>query len=270
MINNHKSFTFIELLVVIAIIGLLSSLVLVGLKGNREKARIAAILQFATQIYHSLGDEIVGFWKFDEGTGTSVKDYSGYNNNGTWQGTLGGSQWSTDDKILGNAAGSFNGTDNYVDCGADNSLQIQPPVTLEAWVYVTDLSSSGQIINKGGSFEFSYNAGGKLQPSYKLDGVWHEPATTNMITENRWFHVATTYDGTDIKAYINSAEETLETDLSGSFELGNPVWIGYMCCGEFFEGLIDEVRIYSKALSSAEIQQHYTEGLEKHQSLAKK
>jgi len=82
-----KSFTVIELLVVIAVLGLISSIILVSLKGTKEKAKIARSLQFEASLDHALRDEIVGEWKFEElegetceGTGYSFCDTSGVGN----------------------------------------------------------------------------------------------------------------------------------------------------------------------------------------------
>ncbi|MDO8436136.1 MAG: type II secretion system protein, partial [bacterium] len=60
MNKKKKAFTLIELLVVIAIIGLLASIILVSLKGTREKARIAKSLDFSQRINHALGAYAVG------------------------------------------------------------------------------------------------------------------------------------------------------------------------------------------------------------------
>ena len=79
-LNKNKSFTLIELLVVIAIIGLLASIVMISVGSAWEKARIAGGQRFASQLDHSL--EAVGSWRFDEGSGTTANDGSGYGYNG--------------------------------------------------------------------------------------------------------------------------------------------------------------------------------------------
>lgn len=91
---RSRAFTLIELLVVISIVALLSSVVAASLNAAREKGRIAAAQQFATGLYHALGSEPGGFWRFDEGSGTVVQDSSGNGWNGTFPGS--GVTWSTD------------------------------------------------------------------------------------------------------------------------------------------------------------------------------
>lgn len=135
---KDKSFTLIELLVVIAIMGLLSSIVLVNLKGTREKARIAKILEFSQSVNHALGAYAVGIWRFEEGQGSTAYDSSGYGNNGklgdgTCTPGFGNCpNWTTG--ILGYAL-SFDGTDDYVQVVHSASLNITSAITLEAWVY---------------------------------------------------------------------------------------------------------------------------------------
>ena len=83
IMKQEKSFTLIELLVVIAIIGVLTSIVLVSTQGLQGKARITKTLQFSQSLNHTLGAYAVGWWTFDEGSGTQARDNSGYGNNGT-------------------------------------------------------------------------------------------------------------------------------------------------------------------------------------------
>lgn len=64
--QTKQGFTLIELLVVIAIIGLLSSIVLASLSMSREKARIGSIMQFDSNLQHTLGDRLIGQWTFDD------------------------------------------------------------------------------------------------------------------------------------------------------------------------------------------------------------
>ena len=81
--KNLKGFTLIELLVVIAIFGLLVSVVVVSTSSARKKGSEAAGRQFSATLQHSLGADAVGMWSFDEGSGTTAKDSSGNNFNGT-------------------------------------------------------------------------------------------------------------------------------------------------------------------------------------------
>ena len=159
--KNKKAFTLIELLVVIVIIGLISSIILVSLKEAGEKARIAGVLEFSHSIQHTLGAYAVGVWSFEE-IGDTALDGSGYGNHGVIYGA------GHTDGIIGSAL-SFNGTSDYVDCGTDESLDLQPTLTIEAWVKPDSLSETHQnaIVDCDTSYWFLY----QLQrnwPSYDL------------------------------------------------------------------------------------------------------
>ena len=81
-----RGFTLIELLVVISIIGLLSSIILASLQSAREKARITAGIAFSANVYHALGDHLIGWWNFDDCPSGQAKDSSAGNNTGVMSG----------------------------------------------------------------------------------------------------------------------------------------------------------------------------------------
>ena len=108
---KYRAFTLLELLVVITIIGILASIVIVSMSGSTDSATIAKGKIYAQQIHALLGANALGVWNFDEGTGTVVKDLSGYNNHGV----ITGADWTEDTPIGQGYALSFNGSSDYVD-----------------------------------------------------------------------------------------------------------------------------------------------------------
>jgi len=277
-----RSFTLIELLVVIAIIGLLSSVILVNLSGPRQKAKITKALEFSQSVQHALGAEAVGVWNFDEGSGTLVKDASGYGNNGTIYGAS--FTDNTPYKVVGSGQGkyalSFDGVDDYVNAGNSAVLNnITNNITIEFW-FNSAADQAGfdchyaNIISKhhpGGCFGwgvgFDSHGGTEIynRRIYFIVGTdgWGEPSS--QIANNIWTHVVITYNGTNRVIYINGVFDRSDVkayDLSNAYDL----WIG-ACEGSRFRGTVDEVRIYTTVLSIGEIQQHYLAGIEKHQQL---
>jgi len=81
--NDKKAFTLVEILVVIAVVGLLGSIIFAITRGANEQGRIAKGLYFSQHLHNSLGSWAAGIWSFDEGSGTTANDISGWDNNGT-------------------------------------------------------------------------------------------------------------------------------------------------------------------------------------------
>ena len=274
---KNKAFTLIELLVAISIIGLLSSIVLVSLKGTREKAKIAKSLEFSHSIQHSLGSEAVGIWNFDDCPGGTVNDSSGYGNNGTISGASCSSD--TPHSIVGTGTGkyalSFDGAGDYVSVLDSNSLDITDAITIEVWVYINSLGSTNWgFLSKGsnttgwGMWYYSPSGVFPIDFADNLGNRHYVDMPAGSIPVGAWAHVVGVYDRTYIRGYVNGVQKASRN--VGAYTIAtnaNNLLIGQRT-GSFFNGLIDEVRIYNQALTQAEIQQHYVEGLERYGDLA--
>jgi hypothetical protein len=157
----------------------------------------------------------------------------------------------------------FDGVDDRVNCGSSTSLEISPNLSIEVWVKTTQSGATKQIVGKGKATGFSYMlALDALRPSVYLGGTssaaWIIAPTA--IPSGRWTHIALTYNGSQVgsqvKIYINGVLDR-QVPVSGGINKnpGQPVWIGNRSdlagCG--FQGELDELRIWSKALSATEI-----------------
>ncbi len=274
--KKQKSFTLIELLVVIAIIGLLASIVLVSLKNARERARIAKGLNFAAQVHHALGAYAVGVWDFNEGSGTTVKDMSGKNNDGTINGADRTSD--TPNNALGGAL-SFNGSSDYVI--VNNNFIVDPAsLTISAWFKKIGEGSSYEcVLHKSstssiGNSEYwlGVDSNDYLTATIGANtGVgWAAGQTTIKATLGTWYYLAASWDGSVVKVYIDG-KYIKQYSLTSYDSLTTPTRFGASSDGTTyqFNGLIDEVRIYKETLSSAQIKKLYAVGVRKHGLLAK-
>jgi len=256
----QKGFTLLELLVVIAIIGILSSIVLVSYNGYTAKARIAKTLQWASGINHSLGDRAVGAWTFDNISGATVYDDSGNNNNGT---AYGGP--AVVDGVVGKAL-QFDGVDDYVIAGNISAINKDNNYTFSAWINPYQVSSRVTIFenSQGCSNRNGMNIESNLVKFGYYNGAsWY--GASGAISANIWTHVVGINRAGTLSLYVNGV---LQTGIVVPYVTCSGFYLGRTTTqGLYFFGLIDDVRIYSAALSQAQIQQLYADGLKTHQNL---
>jgi hypothetical protein len=211
---------------------------------------------------------LVGYWKFDEGTGTTASDSSGNGNHGT---LMNGPIW-IDGKRL--KALDFDGVDDYVEVPHSTTLTF-PNFTLEAWIYLrTDIGNEQRrIISKQYTEQRSYSfdifgngysgsTGNQLVLSIGNGATWINFMSTTHLTKETWYYVVGTHEGTTSKIYINGGLDKEGTTTTQTTDNPAPLTIG--CSHEtgpenphisaFFPGIIDDVRIYDRALSQQEIQ----------------
>lgn len=155
----------------------------------------------------------------------------------------------------------FDGVDDYVSCG-----NILPPsYTKEAWINLTSLAFFNNIISNGGSGDHAFWApasdGSRLEAGHNF--TWNYVQDPTPLVAGVWYHVAVTYDAatTTMKLYKNGALVSTNTAVP-PFANGNGVSIGAYGSVAVFIGVIDEVRIWDRALCQDEIQNNMNCGLD--------
>jgi hypothetical protein len=204
---------------------------------------------------------LIGWWKFDEGYGTTAIDDSGHGNHGNF---VGDPQW-----VAGydGYALEFDGSGDFLDCGADSSFEISDAVSITAWIKVAVQGADHKV----GGNQDSANGGYKM--SVYNDMIEFEIRTTdNSAVLNRsvaggtvlevdvWYHVAGFYSLADgyIRTYVNGE---LDRQLFTTEELGASRGAFMIGCEPFspgqynFNGVMDDVRLYSNALTQDEIKE---------------
>ena len=167
----------------------------------------------------------------------------------------------------GGMALNFNGTNSYVRFPAIN-LSATNSLTLEAWIRPVNISSNtySDIIRQQGSSNPDYllafqNHGTVLSFGVKTVSAYqevHVPISASDFADGNWHHIAATYDGSAQRVYADGAQIDSVTNLSGNLTFTSTVAdIGASPAGpsEFFNGLVDEVRVWNVALSDAQLTQ---------------
>lgn len=191
---------------------------------------------------------------FNEGAGSTTEDRSGYSNSGLLQGTA----WSATGKFGGSL--SFNGTSSFVSVNDAPQLDLTTGMTLMAWVNPTAISSWRTIMIKEDTNDLAYVLYANTDEN-RPGGYVKSGGTTNFLTGgsppplNTWTHLALTRDATTLKLFVNGVQVATGPAGGAMNNTVRPLKIGGNAIwSEWFQGLIDEVRIYDKALTAAEIQ----------------
>ena len=187
---------------------------------------------------------------FNEGSGTVVNDVSGNGNNGT----ISGATWTTSGKY-GNAL-NFNGTNARVTINNAASLQLTSAMTLEGWVYPTTVNSAWRDVIYKGNDNYYLEGTSTNSSRPAMGGTFAgDLYGTGPLPANTWSHLAATYDGATMRLYVNGVQVASRAKTGVIATSTNPLQIGGdSIYGQYFAGLIDEVRVYNRALSVAEIQ----------------
>jgi prepilin-type N-terminal cleavage/methylation domain-containing protein len=201
---------------------------------------------------------LVGYWPMDEGSGSSTQDLSGNNNGGTWSGTAAGtnSTYYSAGQV-GSWAGMFDGSADYVNI--PNVFATSSQITMSAWA---DKNGSGNADPRGimvGIYatylDLCYQGHPLFSINTTVSGQTPVEGGTCAST-GAWTNYVGTYDGLVAKLYVNGLQ-VATTSVAGSV-LAHAAEIGASNgTGMSVNGLIDDVRIYNRALSAAEIQALY-------------
>ena len=208
-------------------------------------------------IGNCLSNGLVGYWALDNTTG--MTDLSGNGNNGT---ANGGIAIGAAANHLGtaNKATSFDGVDDYVDVGKNQSLKITTG-TIGAWVYPRTSSGFDGVF----SYLHSYGSG---YPGYGMgyrngglafiigDTTYREYAGQGVIPVNQWRYMLVTLSQTTMGGYINGVNVvSIDKTISPTYNSNDSAQIGSFDITEAYlwDGLISDLRVYNRVFSQAEI-----------------
>jgi len=224
-------------------------------------------IEIKTPDLGGITDSLVGYWKFDDCT---AKDLSGLGNNGNIV---------NDPTCISRGLGKAfefhgSGSDEYIEIPDSQNIRAENnKITIEMWFQRDEVPTGvGSLINKkivvgggGSSNTYSIFLPSVVQapPLKELNSEFISGAGSlsfGLIEDKEWHHIAVTYDGNNLNLYLDGKLFSTKKTFGAVMPVNNnPLRIG----GDplhhnFFNGVIDEVKIYSRALNNEEIQQEYS------------
>ena len=161
-------------------------------------------------------------------------------------------------------AGIYNGATSFLNCGNDPSLNITDAITIEAWVKPISSGEAGygRIMWKTTAITVFMKGAGSQDIMFitQVGGVDKTASSTgDAVSYNNWHHVVGVFDGINVLVYVDGI---MFTGLATAGPIDDPsasnMYIGNVVgASRTFDGIIDEVRIYNRSLSAAEILSHY-------------
>lgn len=213
---------------------------------------------------HGTRSGLVGHWKFDEDEGLIAYDFSGNSNHGD---LINNPTRATSTCILGGCL-DLNGSNNYVNAGDFSGSGISDPsifgeISFSVWVYRKGpgsgsadyiISSGGQTGSRG--IALHHQHGGDALSANVKNGNTRWVVNGLTIQNNTWYHIFATWDGETLSLYINGqlqGEDTgspgTDSDTQSILTFGRP----NNADNYYWEGIIDDIRIYNRALSAEEV-----------------
>ena len=206
-------------------------------------------ITFTVDVPLDLTTGLVGYWKLDELTGTTAADSSGNGYNAT---TAGSPQWNP---AQVNGGLTFDGVDDGAQTGSAPLLDAPTHLTLSAWVNHGATNAFRSIIDKRDAGTDGYDLY-LTDTSRAFVRINQETLTgATVLTSGTWHHIAAVWDGSTVTLYVNgvlNASKSVSTTLSttGALRIGE-----HFSVNDYrFDGTLDEVRVYDRALNAAEVQ----------------
>jgi type II secretory pathway pseudopilin PulG len=220
-----------------------------------NSALSARSMSFTTEVYlrvnsqaaSELPEELVGWWKMNETSGTTATDCSCGGNDGTLVNMSSPACW-----ITGQIEGALDldGGNDYVNSGSDGSLDITGDITVALWLRADSYSNEPDITTKG-AYNVSYSVW--LNSSGRIVFALNNNRLTSSLalSTGTWYHVAVTRSGSTRKIYINGQEDNSDTYGTAIGTTSSPFTISTNSYP--FNGAVDDVRVYNRALNDEEV-----------------
>ena len=205
------------------------------------------------EVLLDINRSLVGWWRFNNETGenqTFVRDWSTYGNNGT---AYNGVIMNVSGKMGG--AGTFDGGNDYVISGPSKATIVTTTnqTTIGMWFKPTGAQSTIGIFQWAGGLDNSvpwilFQRTNSTTVRWYLNGNYQ---ITHTVNDGAWYHIVLTFNGTAWDSYLNGEAPLTYTGAIGGYD-GSNIYLGNGYSG-YFNGSIDDVQIYSRALTAVEV-----------------
>ncbi len=156
---------------------------------------------------------------------------------------------------------NFNGTDDEINCGNSDAVNITGPISISVWFNADNITGARGIVCKNDA------AAQQTYAQYFFDLLsdeirWRAGRNTVFygINTGQWYHAVGVYDGSDITLYIDGTSVATDSALSTSYASSQPLYIGRRLNQDYFEGEIGQVAIYDSALSASQVSNLWNSG----------
>ncbi|MGA1822143.1 MAG: LamG-like jellyroll fold domain-containing protein [Thermoplasmatota archaeon] len=195
----------------------------------------------------------VALWHFDEGAGTKVNDSSPNRKHGTMV-NMNSADWVAG---INGTALDFDGSNDNVKVPWSSVLNLNR-VTVEAWIYPHKVAGSFDT----GAFIIHKRSGYFMMTAeFTIETPSVVYAISRAAVKNQWNYMVGTFDGTTVRFYINGELKATTTSSLGMSNTNNPLFMGAYDGGSYisypFDGLIDEVKLSNKAISTKDVKNNY-------------
>jgi hypothetical protein len=210
---------------------------------------------------------LVAAWNFSEGTGTSASDGSGNDNTAT---LINGPTWTAGQYDTGL---SFNGVNNYLRVSNSPSLNIAGnALTLTMWLNPQPLGGGDSVVlgkfwnatMTSPYYQYGLELAAGSEPFFYVgtNTGFRAVRMGSSLPFSQWSHLAVMFNGAQVQFYVNGILVRTQPLAASLQARGQPLYIGAdITPSQFHKGLLDEVRIYNRALTSSEIQTDMTTAL---------
>ncbi len=225
---------------------------------------VSIVLMLGLALPTAANADLVGWWRFEEGSGDTANDSSGNGHTGKM---LGAPKWGPGPEGQGTGSALMFGADKctVVNCGVFDPTGGTGQFTVALWAFWDGTGTFQHFFTKSNGWGATTMMlqielwGGHSDAAYTdRVGVSYDPAGSvafSVMPKNQWVHLAWTFDGSNLRLYVNGVDEIGPKPFSIGPNVDAPVLIGasHEAEGRIFNGLLDEVRVYSHALSQVEI-----------------